>query len=191
MPESPISSLFWPLWRLFSTATAIWRPFFTSQAIDGVHCWLLDRHQLRQWLRWREAFVKQSQSELLAMPALAGGLLDMAWLMQDTEVLEAVDTALKGLPQTPIWQAVRRAREKPRAWLLVAGAEARQWQRRLLPVLKKLPEPLTLFVMPEVVEPTPPHLDWSPQTRAVLCRGLACSSPIADLDYLLETLEDG
>jgi len=90
------------------------------------------------------------------------------------------------------WRALQGRLRKPPAWLLVSGPEALQWQSRLQPVLNQLPEPLTLFVQPHpLAMPAPAMPGWDHTTAAVICRGLECSSPVRDLDYLLEALQDG
>ena len=192
-PIPVFSALIQRFSRFFPAVPAASRAFLTHSTTATPRQWLLDDAHLTDWHNWRRAFLANPRPWVLATPELASGIMDWAWLWQDQPLLNALERVLEQKPtDSPAWQAQRSRLQRPSAWLLVAGPQARQWQQRLMPVLQALPEALTLFVMPQpVARAAPERLDWREDTAAVLCRGLECSSPIRDLDYLLETLQDG
>jgi len=193
---SPIpifSTLFQRLSRLFPAFSRAGEAFLTGPDTTTPRRWTLNETTEKEWRRWRTAFLTNPRPWALPTPELASRVLDWAWLWQDKPVLTALEPLLeeKSMHDTA-WRALQGRLRKPPAWLLVSGPEALQWQSRLQPVLNQLPEPLTLFVQPHpLAMPAPAMPGWDHTTAAVICRGLECSSPVRDLDYLLEALQDG
>ncbi len=194
MPVPVFSALFRVFSRFFPAIGPAATILFQPPANGGY--WSVDAAALAHWQHWRSAFLQQPGLPALGTPATAEGLIDFAWLMQDSAVIAALDAVLAAAPQ-PAWQKIRAKREKPPARLLICGPQQQRWADEIRPLARQLPEALAIFVLaPEVSiqsPPTPPSQPWEnpEQTRAYLCRGLACSSAITDLAYLLDTLQDG
>ncbi|GEM_PF-6770224 len=190
-PLTGFSAIIHRLRGLFPAFAFAQRAFLSPESTHEHPCWQLDADALGKWHRWRNAFLQRPRLWAMGTPPVALRLMYWAWCLQDQAVLAAMEQLLDKQKKSS-WRTMRQRISQPAAWIMVIGPDARRWQAQIKPVLHHLPEPLALFVVSAPLSGLPASFpDWQPHTQAIICRGVECSSPIARLDYLLETLRDG